>query len=823
MPDPLRILFIQSALDSEHLSAALQRNRIEFEAERIDRLTTLQQALEEAEWDLILASHRLPECDLDAVLRLVRESRQPIACLAVTRTISKDRLSRLFHSGMHGHLDIDNLYLLAPMIQHALELASFPHPQNDSPTAQAQGEIRYRNLLDNAPIAILILCSRRIVYLNQAARKTLAIDAETPISRIPLEQLVTTNTPDRLLVPPPERDVFATEASIETRLRRADGNQIPVEVRQSRTDYLGRAATLLVFSEISGRISAESRLQQAAKVFEYTTEGVILTDENANIIAVNPAFSEITGFSEKEVLGRNPRFLQSGRHDKAFYAAMWNSLKQQKTWQGEIWNRRKNGEVYPEWLNITTVQEAPEAEPQYVAVFSDITSIIQSQTQLEHLAHHDPLTDLPNRLLFEDRLEHAIANAKREKTHLAVLFLDLDRFKNINDSLGHAVGDALLVQVAQRLRHLLRHNDTAARMGGDEFTILVENLVDPSYSAVIATKIQNQLKKPFEIFGRKLHITVSIGISLYPEDGRDVGNLTKNADAAMYQAKENGRNNYRFYTSELTQSAFERLLMETELRTAIKEGQLLLYYQPQFSILSGKMTGTEALLRWQHPRMGTIPPAQFVPLAEETGLIHEIGLWSLETVCRQTRSWSDKGLFNGRMAINLSVRQIMMTDLILRFEEIIDKTGCPPRQLQFEVTEGLFMRQKEISIPVLEVFKQLGLSIAIDDFGTGFSSLSYLKQLPIDKLKIDRTFIKDIPDNKDDVAITQAIIALGQNLGLEIIAEGVETEAQQNLLKIMGCQEVQGYLYGRPMPADVFEQKLINGHAHPSGSYLFSA
>ena len=823
MPDTLRILFIQNENDCERVSQALQQNHFEFESKRVDSLISFQKTLEQGPWHLILASHRLPACTPEDALRLVQDGQNAITFILITETISKDRLSRLYRAGIHGYMDIDNIYLLAPTIQYGMDLAAAKYRHSGSEPTQQQSGIRFRALLDNSPIATLIVCSRRIVYLNQAARANLAIDTETPITDISLDQFITTSTQERIFAPPPIHEGFTADLPIETSFKQADGKQIRVEVWLSRTDYLGRPATHLIFNDISLRITAEARLQQAAKVFEHTTEGVMVTDENARIIAVNPAFTEITGYTENEVLGRNPRFLQSGRHDKQFFTALWNGLKQQKTWQGEIWNRRKNGEIYPEWLNITTIQEDPNGKLQYVAVFSDITSIMQSQTQLEHLAHHDPLTDLPNRLLFEDRLEHAIANAKREKTHLAVLFLDLDRFKNINDSLGHAVGDALLVQVAHRLRNMLRENDTAARMGGDEFTILVENLVDPSYTAVIATKIQNQLKRPFDIYGRKLHITASIGISLYPEDGRDVGNLTKNADAAMYQAKENGRNNYRFYTTELTQSAFDRLLMETELRTAIKDNQLLLYYQPQFSILSGKMTGTEALLRWKHPRMGVIPPAQFIPLAEDTGLIHEIGLWALEKVCRQTRIWSDKGLFDGRMAINLSVRQIMMTDLILRFEEIIDKTGCPPKQLQLEVTEGLFMRQKEISIPVLEVFKQLGLSIAIDDFGTGFSSLSYLKQLPIDKLKIDRTFIKDIPENKDDVAITQAIIALGQNLGLDIIAEGVETEAQQNLLKIMGCQEVQGYLYGKPMSAEVFEQKLINGYKQPSGSYLFSA
>ncbi len=735
MPLPLQILLIENPADGARISQALARAGLKAQTHQVERLTTLQQALAKHPWDLVLAHHQLAECPLEEGLKLFQAAGIDIPFILVSQTISKDRLALLFRAGVQGYIDIGNLYLLPPIIQHELAKA--------------------------------------------AMRRQLVID------------------------------------------NRALGKK--VEVLSSQVEHHNNPATQMVFSDITGRISLDSKLQQAAQIFENTTEGVIVTDCKANITAVNPAFTQITGYPEEAVMGRNPRFLQSGKQDKAFFKGLWEKLKQEKSWRGEIWNRRKNGEIYPAWLNITSIQDDKGEISQYVALFSDITSIKQSQSQLEHLAHHDSLTDLPNRLLFEDRLEHAITQAKRQKRHLAVLFLDLDRFKNINDSLGHSVGDALLVQVATRLHNLLRENDTAARLGGDEFTILLENLEDPNYTAVVANKILNYLKQPFEIFGRKLHITASIGISLYPEDGKDVGNLTKNADAAMYQAKESGRNNYRFYTSELTQSAFERLLLESELRSAIKDQQLLLYYQPQFSVNSGKISGAEALLRWRHPRMGILPPARFIPLAEETGLIHEIGHWTLEHACKQTREWSQKGLFTGRMAVNLSVRQIMHTDLILRFEEIIAKTRCLPTQLQFEVTEGVFMGQKELSIPVLDVFKQLGVTIVIDDFGTGYSSLSYLKQLPIDKLKIDRSFVQEMPDDADGAAIAQAIISLGQTLGLEIIAEGVETEAQQNLLQLMGCQEMQGYLYGAPMPARSFEEKLAEEYRQIDKKYPFSA
>ena len=540
-------------------------------------------------------------------------------------------------------------------------------------------------------------------------------------------------------------------------------------------------------------------------------EGVVITDGEGRITSVNPAFCEITGFSEASIVHKHLDLLKSDRHPQEFFDDVWSRVKDTGSWRGEVWNQRSNGEVYPAWMTISSVRDDHDQVLHYVAVFSDITSIKQSQSQLEHLAHHDSLTNLPNRLLFEDRLQHAISQSKRQKRQLAILFLDLDRFKNINDSLGHAMGDELLKEVAKRLQKILRDGDTAARLGGDEFTVLVENLDDPSQAAVVASKIQESFKTPYKIAGRELHVTTSIGISIYPDDGQTVADLTKNADAAMYQAKEQGRNSYRYYTSELTRTAFERLLLETELRSALKKDQLLLYYQPQISLINGQMTGAEAVLRWHHPRLGIIPPARFIPLAEESGLIHEIGHWVLKEACEQTRYLYKQGLFQGRMAINLSVRQIMQTDLILRFEQIIADSQCPPDMLQLEVTEGIFMGQMQQSVPVLDVFKKLGVSIAIDDFGTGYSSLSYLKQLPIDKLKIDRSFIRDLPSDSDAIAITQAIVALGKNLGLHIVAEGVETLAQQALLQKMGCEEGQGYLYSPPVPGNAFEEMLLEG------------
>lgn len=809
MASLLRILLLEKADDAQLITHALQRAGLNFEAHRLEKQPALEQAIQHDNWDLILGSHQLPDCPPEAILKLIRIKDPETPFILATRTISKDRLSALFAAGINNHIDLDNLYLLAPIIQRELTGASLKRHQTRSRKRLHRHAKGYREVLDSAPIPMLLIANRKILYQNQQAKRILGYTGH---------DLTRENQLQDIFVDPPDSPVWRilnnpqqASGTLETTLVTHDGKELQVEAWSSPSNAFDKATTVLTFHDISNRLHEKTQLKLAANVFEYTREGVAVLDKDKRILAINPAFSMITGYSQAEVVGQQPGFLNCEENSSAFYAELWKSLEREHSWRGEIWNRRKSGQVYPEWLTITSVPDEHGATSQYVAVFSDISSIKQSQTQLEHLAHHDPLTDLPNRTLFEDRLEHAIATAKRENRHLAVMFLDLDRFKNINDSLGHAVGDALLVQVANRLLGMLRENDTAARLGGDEFTILIENLDDPNYAAIIATKMQNQFKEPFEIFGRRLHVTASIGISLYPEDGKNVGNLTKNADAAMYQAKESGRNSFRFYTSELTHSAYERLLLETELRSAIREHQLLLYYQPQFSIETGGMIGAEALLRWRHPRMGVISPEKFIPLAEETGMIHEIGHWSLEQVCRQTRKWSGLGLFTGRMGINLSVRQIMQSDLILRFEEIIKKTGCPPKQLQFEVTEGIFMGQKELSVPVLDVFKQLGVSIAIDDFGTGYSSLSYLKHLPIDKLKIDRNFIKNMPNDNDDIAIVQAIISLGQTLDLEIIAEGVETQGQQKLLEKMGCKEVQGFLYSEPLSVEEFERRFTDG------------
>ncbi|MCK5639980.1 MAG: EAL domain-containing protein [Gammaproteobacteria bacterium] len=549
-------------------------------------------------------------------------------------------------------------------------------------------------------------------------------------------------------------------------------------------------------------------LGNAAAVFENTSEGVLITDKDANITAVNKAFELITGYQEHEVLGQNARIIKSNKHDKAFYRDMWGSIIDNGMWRGEILNRNKKGDVFPVWQSICAIYDKEHNVSHYVSVFSDITTIKQSQAQLDYLAYHDPLTGLPNRLLFEDRLEHAIEHAKREQNELAVLFLDLDRFKNINDSLGHPVGDKLLTKVSKRLSSHVRQEDTIVRLGGDEFVIILERLDTREDAAALAQKIINDFHEPFVIDGHNLAVTTSIGISMYPSDGDDVPTLVKNADAALYHAKENGRNCFRFYTSELTTHVVERLAMENALRGALKGDQLILYYQPIISFETGRLAGAEALLRWEHPEHGLIFPNKFISLAEDTGLIISFGAWVLQQACQQAKTWLDNNHALERVSVNVSGLQIQRKYFIGIVKEALETSGLDGRHLELEITENMLMQNTDKAVAILNELKELGVQISIDDFGTGYSSMSYLKQLPIDKLKIDQSFVRDIPIDSDDRAITRAITALAKSLHLKVVAEGIESIEQEDFLKKLGCEEGQGFLYSKPLCTEEFEALL---------------
>ena len=572
----------------------------------------------------------------------------------------------------------------------------------------------------------------------------------------------------------------------------------------------GTPCILTIARDITEREQMQERLHQAAIVFESTAEGVIITDHHQRITAVNRAFSEITGYSQQEALGQSPSLLSSGRHDSAFYTAMWHQISVHGHWQGEIWNKRKNGEIYPEWLTISKVNGPQGQITHFVGVFADISSLKQAQASLDYQAHHDPLTDLPNRTLFENRLNSALNDARIGQSQGAVLFLDLDHFKHINDSLGHPVGDLLLKGIAQRLREQLRDIDTVARLGGDEFIVLLPGLHQPRDAEHIASKLLDCFSKPFQVDGHEFIISASIGISLFPKDGNDVATLVKNADAAMYSAKSRGRNRIEFYTRNLTIQAAERMTLELELRRAIERNELSLYYQPKICLHSGQLVGAEALLRWHHPVFGEISPERFIPLAEDNSMILQIGDWVLQQACRQMRAWQDSHASFGALSINLSGNQLRQPQLVERIASTLDHFGLQAACLQLEITENFIMSQAEKALQILHQLKELGLQLAIDDFGTGYSSLSYLKRLPVDTLKIDKSFIRGLPGDANDAAITRAIIALGHSLQMTVVAEGVETKAQEIFLTCEGFDQIQGYTISRPLRPESFAAEFLD-------------
>jgi len=553
--------------------------------------------------------------------------------------------------------------------------------------------------------------------------------------------------------------------------------------------------------DVTERKTVETRLRQAATVYENTSEGVVITGPDQRIQAINAAFTTITGYSEEEVIGNTPRMLQSGRHDAEFYRDMSAALHAVGRWQGEIWNRRKDGATYPEWLNISAVRDDAHHVVNYIAVFSDITTIKNAQAKVEYLASHDALTGLPNRVLFRDRLAQVLARAHRHGRNVALLFVDLDRFKLVNDTLGHETGDRLLQEVARRLLTCVRAEDTVARMGGDEFVVIQEDVKQPDDAATLAMRLLQQMNTPVSLQGHEIVVTLSVGISLYPRDGEDIGTLVKNADAAMYRAKETGRNSYQYYNNDLARAGLDRLELETDLRGAIERGELLLHYQPQVNIKTGVIVGVEALARWDHPRRGMVPPGVFIPLAEETGLISVIGAWVLDTACADARKWHAAGLPPVRIAVNVSGHQISRDPVAQQVADALRTSGCDPCCLEIEVTESVLMKNPERAIATLDALKKLGVTLAIDDFGTGYSSLSYLKRFPIDKIKIDKSFVDGLPDDPDDAELTRSIIAMAHGLKRSVIAEGVETEAQLAFLREHDCEEMQGYLFSKPVPA----------------------
>lgn len=561
-------------------------------------------------------------------------------------------------------------------------------------------------------------------------------------------------------------------------------------------------------TDITERKKIETELDLAASVFENNSESIMITTAPDNLVLrVNRAFTEITGYSSEEIVGMHPRMLTASEQSEEFYEALWNSVKNTGSWRGELWSRRKNGEVYPGWLVITDIRNSEGIPTHYVSVLADISERKIAEQRIHHLAYYDTLTGLPNRPMLDDHLKHALANAQRNGTRIALLFMDLDNFKTVNDSLGHIAGDLLLASSAERISSCMREGDTVARLGGDEFVVVLPNLANDEdamrAASIVAEKVRLLMGAPFDLDGHEVVVTPSIGIAIYPSDADNAVDLIRNADTAMYHAKSHGRNNHQFYAAEMNVAVVHRLKMETALRHAIARNELKLFYQPQFTSQQ-RIIGVEALLRWNSHEFGMVSPAKFIPLAEETGLIIPISEWVLNTACIDMQTWLEMGICRDmqNIAVNISSRQFAQADFVNSVNDILTRHRLDSSHIELELTESILMQDKENAKQKLDSLKALGFSISIDDFGTGYSSLAYLKHFPIDVLKIDQSFIRDISVDPNDEAITRAIIVMAESLNLTVIAEGVEAREQLQFLQENGCETYQGYYFAKPMPAD---------------------
>lgn len=684
--------------------------------------------------------------------------------------------------------------------------------------ALQESETRYRSIFENAYTCMASTDANRcLVDFNEAFRSLLGYEAKT-LRGMNIEDL--THPDDREQEQAYFAEIHAGQRHhyrIEKRYRSCTGQNLWVDVSVAVIrDSQGQVQHFVaVVYDITQRRTAEDKLNLMAQVFTSSGEGIVITDAENAIVAVNDAFTRLTGYSAADVLGQNPRILSAGRTSQETYQEMWQALNTRGIWEGELWDRRKTGESYPKWTSISAVRNPEGRLTHYIGSFTDISARKASEEKILHLAHHDALTQLPNRLHLQQHLLQNITFAKRNAKRLAVMLIDLDHFKAINDTLGHQVGDLLLVEVARRLVTTVRESDFVARLGGDEFVVSITEIDSPDDAALVADKIAQVISAPYRIAGEELRTSPSIGICLYPDDAQEISDLLKNADVAMYHAKSRGRGNYQFFREEMNVMAARRMAMEAELRAALENRQFVLHYQPQLDLRSGSLTGVEALVRWQHPLRGMVSPLEFIPVAEEIGLIGALGDWILCEACRQLKAWQAEGLGHIRMSVNLSASQFQDAKLPERIRTILDQQGLNPEMLDLEVTESMSMQSPADAIAIMKALTEHGMSLSIDDFGTGYSSLAYLKLFPIRTLKIDRSFVMGIETDPNDAEICDVTVLLAHKLGLEVVAEGVETEAQQKFLLSIGCEKIQGYLISKPLPAEQARDFLLSKLAIP--------
>ncbi|PCJ45998.1 MAG: hypothetical protein COA74_14675 [Gammaproteobacteria bacterium] len=660
-------------------------------------------------------------------------------------------------------------------------------------------------ILDHTGVGLALVIDKHIVRANNALGRLLDSYSSAMINK-PLNKIIDNrnssfNFLETVLVELEDNDSYQAEVL----LYREDESSFwcRIKAKPANLEDLNKGI-ILSFEDATKQRNRDANLHQAAVVFEASSDAIMILDADGLIKIVNSSFNNMTGFSETDILGKSPRLLRATREDERRYDAMWSTVLKHGQWRGELWRRKKSGETYPEWASITAVKDNLDNVLEYVFIGSDMSERKYAEDRILHQANYDQLTNLPNRNLFMDRLHQSLQRVQREGTVLALLFIDLDRFKNINDSLGHSAGDKLLIEVSKIMKNTVRDSDTIARFGGDEFAVILSPIYGPKNASRVASSLLESLKTPINIDGYEAIIGASIGISMYPADGTSDEDLVKNADTAMYRAKESGRNNYQFFTEEMQQAAKDRLVMEIDLRQAIERQELRLVFQPQIEVSTGLLSGAEVLVRWQCRNKGMISPSDFIYLAEDTGLIVPIGEWVLKHACLQHKRWKNAGVAPPYLAINVSGRQFKMEGFSESVLKIVNESDLSTRDVELELTESFLMDDQEFAIDTLNELKEMGFMLSIDDFGTGYSSLSYLKKFPIDRLKIDRSFIQDLETNKEDYAIVRAIIDLAHTLNIVVIAEGVEEEGQRKVLEELKCDIIQGYYYSKPLDGAAF-------------------